>query len=293
MLPGAGTVLRDAPTMGAAKRSRTAQGVAAERAILTDWGVLHDPTAAMMLTPSMAAARWIVGHGPRQLRTQSVTLAGLAARVLWFDAQVRSAIHDGVEQIVVIGAGYDGRAWRFGHDDVRFFEVDQGATQCDKRRRAPGPGSGPTYVDADLRADDTATALLAHGLDPSKPSLFVVEGLTMYLAEDVVRSQLTGLATSTASGSRLAIDFYPPRGTSTSANRRQHQLQRLARVGSGEGFRLGLSSEAAAELVTDAGWSVDEATSLRDAARHLVPDTSGLPVDAIDEHKTLVSAHHP
>jgi O-methyltransferase involved in polyketide biosynthesis len=34
--------------------------------------------------------------------------------VLWFDAQVVAALEAGIEQVVVIGAGYDSRAWRLG-----------------------------------------------------------------------------------------------------------------------------------------------------------------------------------
>jgi len=66
-------------------------------------------------------------------------LGGLAARVLWFDAQVR-ALEADITQIAVIGAGYDSRAWRFRREGVQFFELDQGATQQEKARRAPRPG---------------------------------------------------------------------------------------------------------------------------------------------------------
>ncbi|MBA2625656.1 MAG: class I SAM-dependent methyltransferase [Acidimicrobiia bacterium] len=50
------------------------------------------------------------------------------------------ALDAGIEQVAVIGAGYDRRAWRFHRDGVQFFELDHGATQQDKARRAPGRG---------------------------------------------------------------------------------------------------------------------------------------------------------
>jgi methyltransferase (TIGR00027 family) len=277
--------------VGRAKRSRTAQGVLAERAALTDMGVIDDLFARGMLTAPMAAASSIVGRSPYDVRTRSVTLTGLAARVLWFDAQVTGALDAGVDQVAVVGAGYDSRAWRFGRDGVRFFEVDHRATQQDKVRRAPRPG--PTYVEADLATRGAAGALLQRGLDASRPVLFVVEGVTMYLGEDVVRSQLGDLASSSAAGSRLAVDFQPPRDAGTSRNRRQLRLQRLARIGSGEAFRLLVDRTQATELVETSGWVVEEATSLRDAACALVPRASGLPVSAIDPRKTLVAASRP
>jgi hypothetical protein len=48
---------------------------------------------------------------------------------------VLGAIVRGVTQVVILGAGYDGRALRFPTPGVRFFEVDHPATQADKRDR--------------------------------------------------------------------------------------------------------------------------------------------------------------
>jgi methyltransferase (TIGR00027 family) len=249
-------------------------------------GVLADPFARRMLTPSMVATVNVVQHLPTRVLARSVTLAGLAARVLWFDAQVTEALEADITQIAVIGAGYDSRAWRFRREGVQFFELDQGATQQEKARRAPRPG--PLYVAADLTTQGAGEALVEHGLDTSQPVLFVVEGVTMYLDEKIVRDQLGGLAKSSGVGSRLAVDFYPPRGAGTSLNHRQNQLQRLARFGSGETFRLTINRPEAVQLVAGSGWDTIEETSLREAARSLVPSECGLPVDAVNEHKTLV-----
>jgi len=264
--------------------------VAAERAVLADMGVIHDPFARPLLSPSMAAIFSVVRLWPYSLRARSLTLAGLAARVLWFDAQVTKALEAGITQIAVIGAGYDSRAWRFGRDGVRFFELDHRATQVDKARRAPG--SGPTYVEADLTTEDAGAALREGGLDAARPALYVIEGVTMYLTEDVVRSQLANLAASGAAGSRLAVDFYPPGHAGTGRNQRQMRVQRLARAGSAEGFRLCVDPLQAVALVETSGWEVDEMTTMRDAARALVAPASGLPVGAVNEHKTLVAGRH-
>src|SRR5580704_10403160 len=140
--------------MASSKRSRTAQGVVAERAVLTDMGVLADPFAVGMLTPSMRLTVSLLRHIPYKLRAGSVTLAGLAARVTWFDDQVTKALDTGIDQVAVIGAGYDSRAWRFGRPGVQFFELDHEGTQGDKIRQAPGPG--PTYIEADLTEHSAA-----------------------------------------------------------------------------------------------------------------------------------------
>jgi methyltransferase (TIGR00027 family) len=267
--------------MGAAvaKRSRTAQGVTAERAILSRMGVIDDEFASTML-----AASW----KPFVVMVLGWPTGTLAARFLWHDAQLRRSLDAGLRQVAVIGAGYDTRAWRFRHESVAFFELDHPATQRDKRRRAPLPG--PTYVQADLNHDDAGAALARAGMDPTQAVHFIVEGVTMYLTEDVVRRQFAGLAAASGPGSRFSTDFYPPAKIGSSQDRRQLRAQRLARVGSGERLLLHLDRSQAAELIVGTGWDIEELTSLRDAAIELVPERLGLPLRSINEHKTVVAA---
>ena len=260
----------------------------AERAVLTDMGVLSDPFAAGMLTPSMGVIVSLVRRVPHRLRARSVTLAGLAARVRWFDHQVTEALDAGIDQVVVIGAGYDSRAWRFGRRGVQFFELDHAGTQRDKIRRAPGPG--PTYVETDLLQQNAADLLVAGGLVASRPTHFIIVGVTMYLNEEVVRFQLREFRRIAAIGSRLAVDFYPPDDIGTSRNKRQQRLQRLARMGSGEGLRLVVDRVQAVGLVDGCGWKVTHETSLREAACNLLGRDSGLVINEINDNKALVAA---
>jgi methyltransferase (TIGR00027 family) len=266
-----------------------AQGVLAERALLTHLGVVDDPLAEGMLAPGMARLLRVARRLPRRTWGRSVTMAGLATRVVWVDRQVAAALEDGICQVALIGAGYDSRTWRFAREGVRFFELDHPVTQQDKRQCAP-PGPGPTYVEADLNTHDAGEVLVAGGLDAQRRSLFVVEGVSMYLDEDVVRRQLAGLAKVSAPGSRALVDFMPPRAATTTESGWQDRLQRLARIGSGEPFKLLISPDRAADLVGGAGWTVDERASFRSAARSLIGRASGLPVDVVNEHKTLIAA---
>jgi O-methyltransferase involved in polyketide biosynthesis len=115
----------------------------------------------------------------------------------------------------------------------------------------------------------------------------------MYLDEEVVRHQLGELRRIAAIASRLAVDFYPPSNAGTSRNKRQRRLQRAARVGSGESFKLVVDRVQAVGLVQECGWEVTDETSLREAARSLVGRDAGLPVNAINANKTLVAAMRP
>ena len=171
--------------MDAGKPSTSAQQVAWARAHLTWTGILDDPWAETMLASPWRElahlSRWpVVSRVGR-----NKTFAYLAARTLFYDQAVRDGLDRGVTQVVILDAGYDSRAWRLARHGVRFFEVDHPATQADKRRRAPA--GGPTYVAADLEVDDVAESLRAAGLSDEESTLYVAEGLIMYLAEDRVR----------------------------------------------------------------------------------------------------------
>ena len=108
----------------------------------------------------------------------------LAARTRFFDEQVLSAIAANVGQIVILGAGYDDRALRFRSPAVRYFELDHPATQADKAGRLltlETETDRLVLAPADFREDDVAVVLAAAGHDASTPSLFICEGLLVYL----------------------------------------------------------------------------------------------------------------
>lgn len=270
--------------------SRTAQGVAAERAVLAGAGFVDDPYSVTMLTPFWRSFVSVLQRVPGADRPGGVARAGLATRSFWHDAQVGAALDDGITQVVAVGAGYDTRAWRFARAGVTFYEVDHPVTQADKRRRAPA-GPGPVWVESDLATATAADALRAHGWDPDRPTLFVLEGLTMYLPEGRLREQLAALADASAPGSRLSTDFSPPPDAGTAADRRLMRAQRLFRSGSGESLRFTTDRPGARAMVESAGWEIDRVAGLRDLAPDLIPAHAGLPHDRINEHKTVVTAH--
>jgi methyltransferase (TIGR00027 family) len=126
--------------------SHTARSVAAHRLdyerIAAPYG---DPAAEEALTRDVAA-----GMTPRLGRMHDY----LRARTAFFDRVVVRSLDHGIRQVVVGGAGYDGRALRYGKHGVRWFEVDHPATQADKRERLDrlGLASGHvSFVAADQR----------------------------------------------------------------------------------------------------------------------------------------------
>jgi methyltransferase (TIGR00027 family) len=157
-----------------------------------------DPDAQRRLCRRMAPAS-VGDRGP-----------SLAARTKFFDERVLDGIGAGVGQVVILGAGYDDRALRFPSPGVRFFEVDHPATQADKARRLramrPGPAA-PTLAPADFRHDDLGQVLAACGHDATQPTLFLCEGLLVYLNQPTCVALLAALRARAATGSILAASL--------------------------------------------------------------------------------------
>ena len=184
--------------------------------------------------------------------------AFVAARTEFFDAKLLRASESGIRQVVVVGAGYDGRAVRFRQPGVTFFEVDHPATQADKRARMWALGIDAIdvrFVSLDIRLGGIGDALADAGHDPDVPTFFMCEGLSLYLPVGDVRQLLESLAALAGPPSSLAIDFVAPkRGRSVSGR----MLLGAARAGAaamGERMVTFLGADEAAGLLGECGWS--------------------------------------
>src|SRR5256885_5334031 len=137
----------------------------------------------------------------------------LLARTTFFDQAALDAIARGVDQVVIVGAGYDDRALRFRSPGVRFFELDHPDTQVDKGRRleAIGVDAGrPTLVPVDFAHDSVPARLAVAGHADRRPTLFICEGVLVYLGLTEIVEPLSGLAPPPARGSKPAARPAPP-----------------------------------------------------------------------------------
>jgi methyltransferase (TIGR00027 family) len=261
------------------KPSISAQYTAAARAHLTSMGVLDDELAEAMLRPRWALYVRALRRPPLARMTHNPTFSYLAARTRFHEDAVTHGLDAGIRQVVIVGAGYDSRAWRLARPDVRFFEVDHPATQADKRKRAPS--GGPSYVTADLGETSLMSALPEAGFEVDAPAVFSLEGLTMYLTETQAAELLSTLGKLGGPGSRLAADFTVNGGGSMKPVSRV--IARAVRAGWRAGGETTIRWVADADLPSlfaAAGWTIDETVQASDlAARYLagaVLPTTGL-----------------
>lgn len=143
-------------------------------------------------------------------------LVNVGGRTCFFDEQILATTRKQLDQVVILGAGYDSRALRLGRPGLRFFEVDHAATQSRKRARLTSSGYADTvgFVTVDFRRDSLAARLLEADFESSKPAFFLCEGVLEYLTEKTVREMLRELRTVAHPGSRLALDPLYQTGTS-------------------------------------------------------------------------------
>lgn len=135
----------------------------------------------------------------------------ITARTTYFDEVIlRQASH--VEQFVVLGAGYDTRSYGPLFDSgTNVFEVDQASVQEHKKAMLSRSGidtSRVTFVTVDFSQDDLFEHLRANGFDATKPTLFLWEGVTLYLTEEMVRKSMADIHENAAKGSVLLADIY-------------------------------------------------------------------------------------
>jgi methyltransferase (TIGR00027 family) len=185
----------------------------------TPVAAFSDPTAMTMLSAEQRAEVERIRQGPRprgwreRFRYEHLTRESqmMVARTVAIDADLRDAA---APQVVILGAGLDGRAWRMRELSTSLvFEVDHPDTQQQKCQLvvALTPEAREVrFVPVDFRRGDLAHALEAAGHDSHLPTAWLWEGVVMYLDRDEIETTLRILEERSAPGSRLIVAYHQP-----------------------------------------------------------------------------------
>jgi methyltransferase (TIGR00027 family) len=133
------------------------------------------------------------------------------ARTRYIDDACREAIASGFQQVVILGAGFDARAYRLPEmQAIRVFEVDHPVTQAAKQRSLGhmlnAIPSHVIFVAVDLKTHQLDSALRSAGFDPDLRTLFLWEGVTNYLSADAVDVTFRVMREA-APGSRILFTY--------------------------------------------------------------------------------------
>ncbi|MFN8195644.1 MAG: class I SAM-dependent methyltransferase [Nocardioidaceae bacterium] len=241
----------------------------------------EDPVVARLLDPVLAA---MAQSGPvrEELlgRFGAGTYGCQVMRTRYIDDVVRMQARSGVDQLVILGAGLDTRAYRLaelGGTDV--FEVDLPEIQRRKQkalRRVAPTARRVVFVPADLARESLAATLEAAGLDRARPAMFVWEGVTPYLTEAAVRATLAYLG-GAAAGSAVVLT-YVLRGVVDGTRGQEWSAAVRQALGPAEPWVFGLEpaevpgllAESGLRLVEDVGDADFQERYLRPIGRQLV-----------------------
>jgi methyltransferase (TIGR00027 family) len=264
-------------------RSRTSDWVASLRALYSEappeLAIFDDAVAQSLLPPGLArlvraAASVPMGVRVAHRRIGAATRGlsyGVPLRTAAIDDAVRASVADGVRQLVLLGAGLDARAFRMPClAEVTVFELDHPDTQAFKRdgtRDLSPLAREVRFCPVDFETETLSGALGAHGFDRSSPSVWVWEGVTMYLTLDAIEATLDSVGGLAAPGSTLAMT-YLPRDYST------RFLQTVGEVGAmwiGEALRCQLAPGELAARLEARGFSLKSDDSALEWARRWPP----------------------
>ena len=268
--------------MESAPPSSTAEWVAAFRAaeaiLPGDRSIYRDPDARLFVRDSKL--RSLIAR-PRRARValaviDAVTpgLAGQAfVRYRYFDELLATMLDDGLDQVVVLGAGYDAtglRLTRGGHEAM-VYEVDERETQTRKRELLaevdPRVFEQTVFVECDFARDSVAERLTRACLSQGRPTLFSWLGVSWYLDASAVDAFLGELASVAAPGSRIVFDYMHASAVFGDARPLGARLGARVVALQGEPWTFGRAPDEAKDWLATLGWTLTEnarASELRD-----------------------------
>ncbi|MGB6208432.1 class I SAM-dependent methyltransferase [Mycobacterium sp.] len=199
--------------------------------------------------------------------------AHIMLRVRYVDDVCRAAISDGIDQLVLLGAGFDSTSLRLAGTPVAVFEVDAPTTQQDKRAAIGNlPDNGRTvWVPCDFEDGVLRGRLLGSGFDPDRRSVIAWIGVTPYLTGQAIDQTLADLAALCAPGSHLVLDYIE--ADVATATSRWASARRVARLVArrGEPYRSGFTAAGLDTLLAAHGFTSREHASVSTLLRRYDP----------------------
>ena len=198
------------------------------------------------------------------------TLGGIICRTRFIDDALRDALKEGINQVVILGAGFDSRAYRIPRiDKARVFEVDHPTAQAWKRTCLEKiMGTLPPnviFVPIDFKNQDLGTALAAAGFRTDVQSFFIWEGVTQYIGKEAVDKTFQ-FVKSTAPGSRIVFT-YIPQGIINSTVEAGRKVTSVARS-QGMPWIFGIDPDNLDQYLSERGFVLMEEVGASDYQEH-------------------------
>lgn len=209
--------------MKATRHSSTAEATAAVRAwhrlnhapvIFDDPYALEFTSLAWRVVCRNRFLTWLIFE--RALKHLQPVAAEIICRARYTEDKLEAAVSNGVNQYVLLGAGFDSFALRRPDlaGSVRIYEVDHPLSQRVKKERLQEHhGHLPSnleFVPVDFEKQTLIDALNHSGFDNDRPAFFSWLGVVQYLPRESVQATLESLASLASPGSELVFDYLLP-----------------------------------------------------------------------------------
>ncbi|HEY0065043.1 MAG TPA: SAM-dependent methyltransferase [Telluria sp.] len=221
------------------------------------------------------------------LLAERATLPGISLHFALRKRRLRTLAHDAVQggcrQVVVLGAGLDTLCAELlgAYAHLRCFEIDHPATQLQKRAAAGPQGPAIVYLGVDLARQPLASVLAqCPAFEPNAPTLFVAEGLLMYVPLDAVATLFRQMAQA-APESRVAFTWLEPQADGRPNFSRRSRLIDFWLKLRGEPFMSGMRRADLPGFLTANGFalaSIGDSIDQLGAAELCLLDGAALPM---------------
>jgi methyltransferase (TIGR00027 family) len=192
----------------------------------------------------------------------------IVARIRFIDEYLLDCIKKGLSQLVIIGAGYDTRAYRFTEvkDNLKVFEVDHPVTQQVKISKIKeifrSLPEHVIYVPVIFGADHLDQKLIENRYNSDLKTLFIVEGLLMYVPPPAVDGLLSFVVNASGAGSSLIADYFIESVIEGTCPLKEAQVLRQFVAGEGAPLQFGIQEGKVEEFFKERGFhSVKNVTS--------------------------------
>jgi methyltransferase (TIGR00027 family) len=218
------------------------------------------------------------------------------SRTKYIDALFKQALSDQFSQILIFGAGFDTRALRFQENrgQTRIFELDAPSTQAAKLRQYQHRGlripSNLTFVPIDFDTESLPKKLEAAGFQSDLQSLFILEGLLMYLEPESVQGTLQIIQSNSGLGSVIVFDYVQAsvlrhRGTLLGESGIKRSVSKT-----GEKWRFGIEPGEIEQFLSNYGFTLIDHKCAQELEERYFKDEDGRLLGRINGTHCIVTA---
>ena len=256
--------------------SRSAEGVALVRAIEAQRPegeqICYDPYARALINGgvSFTLSKLVIDSGIYE-RMAPGAVAFITIRERYIDDFLKAGLSEGLDQVVILGAGFDTRAYRIaGIEKARVFEIDHPATQAVKLKRLkkvidPLPGH-VTFIPVDFNTQTLGERLQSSNYDEQGKTLFIWQGVTYFLTPEGVDNTLAFIANHSGPGSAVIFGYFYNEILRDKSRRYVKTMYRAARM-TGEGYLFGIDEGQIEPFLTRRGFRDIRNATLEDLGR--------------------------